>query len=300
MRSAATIICALGHAATTDELLQRGIRPSQLRTAVQSGVVVRAARGAYLCVHADGDQRDAAASHAQIGCLSALRRANVWAGMDRSLHLQLPPHAAGSRPVRGPSGRTIQYHWAHPRFPGEAERSWLVSPMEAVWQAIRCLDEEHAIACLESAVHERFLTVDQVLELCRQAPARLHRGIREMEFTSGSGMETVVRRRLRHAGYRVVAQVRVAGIGDEDLVVEDCVALETDGEKWHGPDRFHADHIRDLKTEGLGRRSIRLTHHQVFNEWETTFAAIARVVADAQRVRSGRFGRVIIGRGDPL
>ena len=172
--------------------------------------------------------------------------------------------------------------------------------MEAVWQAIRCLDEEHAIACLESAVHEGFLTIDQVRELCGRAPARLADGIQELEFTAGSGMETIVRRRLRHAGYSVAAQVSVAGIGDEDLVVEDCAAIETDGEKWHGPNRFHADRARDLKTDALGRRSIRLTQHQVLYEWETTLAAIERVVTDAQRERSRRFGRILTRLDDPL
>ena len=300
MRTAATLICTLGHSATTDELLRHGVSPARLRTAIQRGFILRAARGVYLCAHADRDQRDAAAAHARLSCLSALRRAKVWAGLDRSLHLQLPAHAGGSRPGHDRGGDPIRYHWAHPRFTGSPERSWLVSPMEAVWQAIHCLDEEHAIACLESAVHEGFLTIVQVRELCGQAPARLAGGIQELEFTSGSGMETIVRRRLRHVGYSVVAQVSIAGIGDEDLVVEDCVALETDGEKWHGPDRFHADRIRDLKTEGLGRRAIRLTHDQIFYEWETTLAAIARVVADAQRGRSGRFGRLLVRADDPL
>lgn len=284
----------------TDELLRLGITPAQLRTAIRHGTIVRAARGVYLCPHADRDQRDAAAAHGRISCLSALRRAKVWAGLDRSLHLQLPAHNGGSRPARDRVGQPIRYHWAHPRFRGVTERSWLVSPMEAVWQAIHCLDEENAIACLESAVHEGFLTIDQVRELCGQAPARLAGGIRELEFTAGSGMETIVRRRLRHVGYSVVAQVSVAGIGDEDLVVEDCVALETDGEKWHGADRFHADRIRDLKTEALGRRAIRLTHDQIFYEWETTLEAIARVVTDAQREQSRRFGRLLTCLDDPL
>lgn len=300
MRSTATLICTLGHAATTDELLGLGVTPSHLRTAIVRGAIVRAARGVYLCSHADGDQWNAAAAHGRISCLSALRRARVWAGIDRSLHLQLPSHASGTRPGLDRSGQPIRYHWADPRFPGATRRSWLVSPMEAVWQAIHCLDEEHAIACLESAVHEGFLTIDQVRELCGRAPARLARGVQELEFTSGSGLETIVRRRLRHAGYSVVAQVHVGGIGDEDLVVEDCVAIETDGEKWHGPDRFSADRTRDLKTEALGRRSIRLTHDQILYEWETTLVAIARVVEDAQRGRSHRFGRILTRLDDPL
>ncbi|MBG6056876.1 very-short-patch-repair endonuclease [Cryobacterium sp. MP_M5] len=300
MRSAASVICSLGHVATTAELRRRGVSPGALRDALAGRAVTRAVRGVYVCAHADPDQRTATAAFGRISCLSALRRAGVWTGLDRSLHLQLAPHAHGDRPTTDRNGRPIRYHWAIPRFPDSLERSWLVSPMEAVWQAIRCLDEENAIACLESAVHEGLITVDEVRRVCARAPARLQRGIRELEFTAGSGMETIVRRRLRHAGYTVVAQVRVTGVGDEDLLVEDCVALETDGEKWHGPDRFHADRNRDLKTEGLGRRALRLTHDQVMYDWETTFLSIKRVVDDAKREQTRRFGRVILRADDPL
>ena len=282
------------------ELRRHGVSPADVQRALAGGAATRAVRGVYLCAHAGPDQRIAVAAAGRLACVSVLRRAGVWVGLDRSLHLQLPPHASGERPTADETGRPIRYHWALTRFPDARERSWCVSPMDAAWQAIHCLDEENAIACLESAVHERLLTVEEVRRVCARAPARLHRGIRELEFTAGSGMETLVRRRLRHAGYTVVAQVRVGGIGDEDLLVEDCVALETDGEKWHGPDRFHLDRNRDLKTEGLGRRALRLTHDQVIYDWESTFLSIKRVVDDAKRDRTRRFGRVILGADDPL
>jgi very-short-patch-repair endonuclease len=153
--------------------------------------------------------------------------------------------------------------------------------MEAVWRAIHCLDEENAIACLESAVHEGFITAEQLLVICAIAPEHLQAGIAEIEFTADSGQETVVRRRLRHAGFRVVAQETPRGVPAEDLVVEDCVDLETDGKQWHGMDRFQADRDRDLLYEGLGRRVLRITQRHVLYEWETTLVAITRVVEDA-------------------
>jgi very-short-patch-repair endonuclease len=227
----------------------------------------------------------------------------VWSGLGFDLHLWRTPHShplkpnrihtetgrpnaalAESHPLFDGIGKGVHVHWSRLRF-ADFGPSWLASPMNAVWQALHCLDEENAIACLESAVHLNYLSLDQVREICRLAPSRLQRGIQEMEFTSDSGLETLVRRRLRHAGHTVVAQVHVNGLGDEDLVVDDCVALETDGAKWHGADRFQADRDRDLIVEGLGRRTLRLTHKHVMFEWETTLATIERVVADAQRAR---------------
>ncbi|MCI4656427.1 type IV toxin-antitoxin system AbiEi family antitoxin domain-containing protein [Cryobacterium zhongshanensis] len=296
----ATFLCGFGHASTTAELRRFGVTAARVRAASADGTIERVARGSYVCPHAGRDQRDAAAVHAQVTCLSALESARVWTGLPHdALHLQVPPNGRGKRPSRTSDGRVIVYHWAAPRYPDRA-RSWLVGSMEAVWQAMRCLDEERAIACLESAVHEGVLTRAEVGVLCRAAPARLQPGIRELEFTADSGLETIVRRRLRHAWYAVVAQVRVHDIGDEDLLVEDCVALEIDGARWHGAERFHPDRIRDLKTEALGRRSIRLTHDQILFEWETTFLAIRRVVDDALSVRALHVGPLLFAKHDPL
>lgn len=298
-RSPESFICALGHVARTDELLKRGMTARQIESSVRTGTIRRAMRGVFVCRHTDADQHLAVAARARISCCSVLRRAGVWVGLDRRLHLQLSPQAKGPRPILNHDGYKIRYHWADSRF-GNPPRSWRVSRMESVWQAIHCLDEENAIACLESAVHQKFLTVAEVRRLCAFAPRRLQAGISEMEFTSDSGQETITRRRLRHIGYSVVAQVRVSGIPySQDLVVEDCVTLETDGKKWHGPDRFDNDRNRDSHVEGFGRRTLRLTQNHILHEWPTTLATIDRMVTDAKRERMRRTGRIIIGRDDP-
>ena len=309
MVSPELVICTLGHLASVQELRERGVPARSVRTAIDRGAVTRLARGLYACAHlralSDGPSMVLAAhAHGRIGCLSALRLAGVWAGTDPRLHLQLRPDQHGTRrQAADDTGRQIVYHWADP-FPGTAGtppppdaeprlstgRSWLVEPMDAVWRAIHCLDEEHAIACLESAVHEGFISRDQLAQICRLAPARLQAGIAEIEFTADSGQETIVRRRLRHAGLRVVAQESVYGLPAEDLVVEDCVCVETDGKKWHGPDRFQADRDRDLVFEGLGRRVLRLTQRHVLEDWESTYLTILRVVRDAQRDQNRRCG----------
>lgn len=178
----------------------------------------------------------------------------------------------------------------------------MVDPIEAVWQAIHCLDEENAIACLESALHLKFLTVAQMRRLCLHAPARLQPGIREMENTSDSGLETITRRRLRHHGYTVVGQGRI-GSGTnsiyEDLVVEDCVALEIDGRQWHGAAKLGSDYDRDLMVEGLGRRTLRLSYRHIMFDWQTTLATIERTVTDAQWVRNRHRGSPMRGQNEP-
>ncbi|WP_167136976.1 hypothetical protein [Diaminobutyricimonas sp. TR449] len=164
---------------------------------------------------------------------------------------------------------------------------------------MHCLDDENAIAAMESAVHEGFLTPADVMRLATLAPRRLGDGIRRLEFASGSGNETIVRLRLQRAGFRVESQAHVPGMGHEDLLVEGCVGLDVDGRQWHGEDRFAIDRDRDIHVEGLGRRALRIRTAHITDTWPHTLAVIERVVADARREQRRRQGRVLLTVDDP-
>jgi hypothetical protein len=269
-------ICNLGHIARTDTLRARGWTRTSLTRALQSGELMRLRRGTYACAHVDPALALAARHGAALSCVSVLRELGVWAGHDQRVHVQLAPTA--SRAATGAAS-----HWSAPRF--RMSTPWRASTMEALWQAMHCLDEEHAIAAMESAVAEGALTEAQVRRLGALAPRRLQHGIQQLEFTSGSGNETIVRRRLRAVGFAVVAQGEVPGLGHQDLVVEDCVGLEIDSKQWHGEDQTPRDRDRDRISEFLGRRVLRISPSHVHASWPHTLSTIERMVADAQRAR---------------
>ena len=237
---------------------------------------MRLRRGTYACAHVDASLAFAARHAAALSCVSVLRELDVWAGHDLRVHVQLPLTTSRAAP-----GAVT--HWSTPRF--GMSTPWRASTMEALWQAMHCLDEEHAIAAMESAVAEGALTKAQVRELGMVAPRRLQRGIQQLEFTSGSGNETIVRRRLRAVGFAVVAQGEVPGLGHQDLVVEECVGLEIDSRRWHGEDQTPRDRDRDRISEFLGRRVLRISPSHVHTSWPHTLSTIERMVADARRAR---------------
>ena len=233
-----------------------------------------------------------------VTCVSVLAEAGVWAGpwlgVQSPLHVQIPPTASGA--VRGEG---LHLHWERPRF--GMSTPWRVSPTQALWQAMRCLDEEHAIAAMESAIHKGFVAEQEVRRLGRLAPRRLQDGIRRLIPNSGSGNETIARLRLERVGYRVEAQGGVPGMGHEDLVVEDCVGLEVDSRAWHdGEDPYTLDRDRDIHAAGLGRWVLRLRPAYITDTWPHTLAVIDRVVADALRERHRRSGRVLAAYDDVL
>jgi len=287
------ILCTTGHIASYLCLTSRGITPGQLRRAVATGRLRRLRRGVYGCAHLDEQIAHAAAIGGALTCVSVLRSHGVWAGDSLRLHLQLPPTSSATQ---DPS---VRFHWARPRF--GLRSPWEATPLQSLWQALHCLDEENAIAAMESAIRSGFLPAEQIRQLAVHAPRRLQDGIRRMVDNSGSGNETIVRLRLERAGFTVVAQGHVPGMGHQDLVVDDCVGLDVDGRAWHeGDNRFATDRDRDVQAEGLGRHSLRIRTAHIFRTWPHTLAVIERAVADARRDRERRRGRVLVGLDDPL
>jgi very-short-patch-repair endonuclease len=285
-------MCTLGHIATTRQLADCGISAFHIRAAVEAGRVIRLRRGIYGCPHLSEPTARAVRVAGALTCVSILREAGVWAGNSRTVHVQLAPGTAR------PGSLEITPHWELPRFPMETK--WRAGPVQAMWRAIHCLDGENAIAALESALHLRFLSKADALRLALHAPRRLHPDVDTLDSNSGSGNETIVRRRLQAAGYSVETQAYVPGMGHEDLLVENCVGLDIDGRQWHGEDRYEIDHARDLQVEGLGRHVLRISTSQIHVTWPTTMAVIERVVNDAVRERDRRTGRVVVSSNDPL
>lgn len=87
-----------------------------------------------------------------------------------------------------------------------------------------------------------------------QNPARVDDATSQAEDRFDSNFERDVYRQLVARGYRVKAQYRV-GRFRIDLVVEGQhgrLAVELDGDAYHGPDRWEADRSRQAILERLG------------------------------------------------
>ena len=265
-------LCSHGHLATTAQLASLGWTRSQLAAAP----IVRVRRGVYACVHLSGPLLVAATLGGALTCVSVLREFGVWSGHDRRVHVQVRPTASV------PAGRT-RLHWDIPRF--GMETPWRASRMQALWQAMNCLPVEDAVAAMESALRTGFLTEVQVRGLGMHAPRRLQRYVPQLINDSGSGNETIVRFRLLNAGYRLVPQGALPGVGHQDLVIEDCLGLEIDSARWHGEQIRALDYERDLISVGLGRPVLRILPAHIHSSWPQTLSVIDRMVRDAQRRR---------------
>ncbi|TFD06188.1 hypothetical protein [Cryobacterium sp. TMT1-66-1] len=271
-----TVLCHLGHVATSQQLAGIGASRRSVKSAVDSGLIRHVAHGVFSCAHLDAPTLTALQVGGRVDCLTRLSQLGIWCGIARpGLHLRLRPHHHQRRLAPGAS-----IHWSR------AFHCWApvfeVSPFDAVLQALSCLDDVDALACLESALFMRFITEDDLEELLRLAPDHLRALLRLLDRGAQSGFETFSRVGFIRAGFRVATQFYVTGAGRVDMLVNGCVGIETDGEEWHGPERFLPDRSKDREVERQGIRVLRLARPHIFDTWPTTLETVRRMVNDAE------------------
>lgn len=309
----------LGHAARRSTLFRLGISRLEIEAALASGFLQRPVRGWYLTGAADSDQRRAILVGARLGCVSALRRWGLWSGPSNQLHLHSATTSSRLRTGQAQTVLGLQPVLPHPNLPrrraveltdiwrcadGEpvihwqAQTSdwgaldWIVSPVDALAQAVRCQTEEHAVACIDSALRHGVVSRHEWDQVLRTLPERLRPLSGKADARADSGNETIVRLRLRAAGFTIEPQAHLPGVGAVDMVVNDVVALEVDSEGFHSSaEQRRRDRTRTLLAQSFGMPSLRIgPEHLPPDGWTLALAAVHRQVADATALRQLRLG----------
>lgn len=314
------IMTKLGQTARRRTLLRNGVSLSEIADARASGYLVRPKRGWYHSPAADSDQRRAVLVGGRIGCVTALRRWGVWGGPTDELHVHVAPTASRLRvieakellgdqhPNPSPRLRSRRFaelsestrfrvsgagipriHWRDERFESRA-LDWLVSPVDALAEAVHCLPLEQAVACVDSALRHRVIDTGEWRDIQSALPERLSRLGALVDASSDSGLESITRQRLRQRGHRVESQHPVPGVGRVDLLIDGLIAVETDGDAFHSSkDQRANDRTRTLVAASLGLPTIRIgSEHLVPAEWPLVLAALDYQLDSARRLARSR------------
>ena len=284
MTDVAALVAALGGMDQKQQLVARGATDRDLTNAVKCGAALRARNGWYSTLADTSAAFRAVRVGGRLTGMSALVELGAWAYGNFPLHVSVPRNAARQR---SPWSRRIAstrlsrqgvvLHWDDDDVVSRGTPT-SVAVEDALLQAI--IDEplEVVVAALDWAFKSN--TIDRIdfEQLMLRVPAWA-RGIRRfVDDNCDSLPESVVRTRLLSRGWRVQSQVRVGDFEEIDLVVEDCVAIEVDGDKFHR-DRFEADRRKDLKITLQELHALRLSYHMVFDLWPSVLEAIELVLA---------------------
>lgn len=247
-------------------LVAAGVSAPQLQRATREGAIRRVQRGWYALPSAPVSVVRAVRAGGSLTGPSAARLLGLWVPPDSRLHVAVARNASG---VASPAFRAADLcvHWA-----GSGRRSLEpVEPITRVLQhAVDCQAEEMAIVLMDSALNLGFagLTLRRLRHEFAGLPLRYQRAVAKADPGAQSGIETLVRLRLRSRGIRVRTQVYRSAVGHVDFLVGDRLVIEVDGREHHDTvEGFATDRERDLMLFASDHRSLRLTYDHVMYRW---------------------------------
>lgn len=268
---------------TRAELIAHGMSDRRIRRAVDSGELVRLRPGHYADSSVDGRARLAVAAGGRLACLAELRHRGVWVLDSDQLHIHVPRTASR---LRAGDGRV---HWRALADPGHALAGH-VSIVDALIQAHSCLDCYAWIASVDSALHLGAVGPSDLPLIAAAVPRRSRRLLALVDRRAESGLESIVRLIALDLGLRVRSQVRFAGVGRVDLVIEDWVVVETDGSAFHDVALSARDRGRDARLVAIGRTVLRPGYSLVVHDRAAVARQLIGAVASHRRVKDA--GRI--------
>ncbi len=142
-------------------------------------------------------------------------------------------------------------------------------------QILACHGQEAFFVALESALHQRRLTA-QARQILRSAIAVSHRWLVDFARNDAeSGLESLVRLRLRRFGLLVRTQQSIVAVGRVDLLIGDRLIIEVDGRVNHeGASLRHKDLVRDANAAAWGLTTLRFDYSLVIHDWDLVERAI--------------------------
>lgn len=264
-------------------MIARGMTDRQLRAAVASGELLRLRPGHYSSPGTDGLMRAAVASGGRLACVSELRYLGVWVLDSDELHVHVAPTASRLARTRA------RIHWGALVAPHTASASQ-VGVVDALIQAHGCLGRITWMASVDSALRLGLIRRSDIAAI-REGISRLDRHLLALiDARAASGLETITRMIALELGFRVSVQVRFAGVGVVDLVIEDWVVVETDGAAFHGESLGPRDRRRDSLLAGMGRSVLRPGYSLIVFDRDVVARQLIGAVQTHRRVKDA--GRI--------
>ncbi|MFD4420505.1 DUF559 domain-containing protein [Agromyces sp. NPDC058484] len=275
-------LCAdLGGVARANELDAGGVSRHAIATAVRARAIIRLREGVYVHADTSADVRTAVMHGGSVGCLSRAKEVGLWIlEKPTTLHAALPTHGHLRQVAHDPGGDEEDdaaddacaciLHWCR----GGA-RGGLQALPDALAALLVCMGEEHFFVALESAMRKRLIDTAGCARLRAAIPRKDRWLVDFARWNADSGLESLLRLRLRPLGISLASQVKIPGVGSVDFVLGDRLIIEVDGKPNHdGPNERHKDLARDVAAAAQGFDTLRFDSALVIHDWEMVEAAI--------------------------
>ncbi|MFJ4167528.1 DUF559 domain-containing protein [Microbacterium sp. NPDC089698] len=252
------------------DLQRLGFTRSAIARAVHRGAVDRLRDGVFAVGPVDAEVRAAVAHGGALTCASVLKARGVWVLPEvRGPHVWL---GAGRHGLTHPHCACIpHYHRGTPPL-GQTDVG------TALLHLRLCAGDEAFFAAYESAWRKGLLPSAARRRIREALPASARRLVDFARGDADSGLESLLRLRLRAIGLQLECQVHIDGVGTVDFAIGRLI-IEVDGKENHaGPTKRHKDLVRDAAAARLGYRTLRFDYAQVVHDWPSVQAAILAAI----------------------
>jgi very-short-patch-repair endonuclease len=252
------------------------MRRSEVESRLRTHHLTRVRRGVYASSSACTDVIAAAAHGGTLSCESAARHLGLWVLDDHELHVWIRgdqhQYSHGDHPC------ACVVHWHDAPSP---DRSFeMPSVPRILLQVRRCRGDEHFFVALESARRLRLIDAAGLRSLRRALNARGRRLVEFSRADSDSGLESLLRLRLRQHGWEIRTQRWIVATGRVDLLVGGWLILEADGKENHDErSHRHKDLVRDANAAAWGHATLRFDYAMIVHDWDLVERAIVRTMA---------------------
>lgn len=235
---------------------------------LDGGSLVRVRRGVYADSTVCAARLMAAAHGGPLACVAAARHIGIWVlPADDVVHVWLGGH---SRAFRHDGCACIAHG-------DEGPRNGFAIPAvpRVLRQILRCRGVEEFFVALESALRQGLITRAGVAWLRAHTNDAAREAIALARSDADSGLESLIRWRLRGRCLRLRSQVAIVSVGIVDFLIGDRLIVEVDGRANHdGPSHRHRDLERDANAASWGYVTLRFDYAMVVHDWPTVELAI--------------------------
>ena len=291
MTDIAALVDGLGGMAQKQELVRRGARDFDLTLAVRRGDVVRARQGWYTTLPEVDPRVKAVRVGGRLTGISAVIAAGGWVLGRHPLHVSVHDNAAR---LRSPTNRFVKLarrrvknlilHWDD-REVSSRGTAMSVDIRDALVRVVLEEKLETAVAALDWALHSGRIDRFDLARILLYVPANRRAIADWVDGRCESLPESLARTRLRLRGHHVDIQVTLNDLERIDLVVDDCVGMETDGRAFH-LETFEADRVKDVDITINNLHPMRPSANMVFRHWPRIALAVERAIAARAPARS--------------
>lgn len=278
-----TEVLAANHGVCRASELKRLGLYGQVPQALASGLVTRLREGVYALRGELDAVGTARALGGNLSCLTLLHAKGIWTPPSHAIHIRLPRERIRDKVfIAAHAPEAVLHRLTHFDSCHGAE-----TPTTTLLCAQKCCNRDELVAILES-MHAQGFALEHIHAATSSGMKNLRDAAALVEPGAESGLETLVRLRLRALGLRVRTQVSILN-WRVDLLVGDWLVIEVDGFGFHRDrEEFVRDRRKDRAITDLGFHVRRFSYDDVMFNWTKCEAEILRLVRAKIHVQRGR------------